>query len=157
MEDKLPNFLKELDTFVRDWDNAFIDYQLAVVRFRWRESVNMINIYNPPQTVEQVRKIVRLPCEGDEALLDAVVEGVRRLKLRPNAQPHFILVTDEPAKGEYSPAAIIRMLQDNMYVLALSAPLTISKSSWQHRPGAFGTPSQAGKKQISHTGKELGV
>ena len=112
MEDKLPNFLKELDTFVRDWDNAFIDYQLAVVRFRWRESVNMINIYNPPQTVEQVRKIVRLPCEGDEALLDAVVEGVRRLKLRPNAQPHFILVTDEPAKGEYSPAAIIRMLQD---------------------------------------------
>ena len=112
MEDKFPNFLQELDTFVRDWDNAFIDYQLSVVRFRSRESVNMINIYNPPQTLEQVRKIVVLPCQGDEMLLDAVAEGVRRLKLRPNAQPYFILVTDEPAKGEFSPAAIIQMLQE---------------------------------------------
>ncbi len=112
MAEKLPNFLKELDTLVRDWDNAFIDYQIGVVRFRARESVNMINIYHPPQTLEQVRKIVRLPCEGDETLLDAVAEGIRRLKLRPNAQAYFILVTDEPAKGEYSPTATIQLLEE---------------------------------------------
>ncbi len=111
MEDKLPNFLQQLDILIRDWDNAFIDYQIGVVRFRSRASVNMINVYNPPQTLKQIRKIVELPCQDDETLLDAVAEGMRRLKLRPNAQPYFILVTDEPAEGEYSPLAIIQMLE----------------------------------------------
>lgn len=111
MEDKLPNFLQQLDILVRDWDNAFIDYQIGVVRFRSRASVNMINVYNPPQTLEQIRKIVELPCQDNEMLLDAIAEGMRRLKLRPKAQPYFILVTDEPAEGEYSPLAIIQMLE----------------------------------------------
>ena len=111
MEDKLPNFLQQLDILVRDLDNALIDYQMGVVRFRSRASVNMINVYNPPQTLEQVRKIVELRCQDDEMLLDAVAEGLRRLKFRPNALPYFILVTDEPAEGEYSPLAIIQMLQ----------------------------------------------
>ena len=119
MEDKLPNFLQQLDTLVRDWDNALIDYQIGVVRFRSRASVNMINVYNPPQTLEQVRKIIELPCQDDEVLLDAVAEGLRRLKLRSNAKPYFILVTDEPAKGEYSPLAIIQMLEQKQVLVSV--------------------------------------
>ena len=119
MDDKLPNFLQQLDILVRDWDNALIDYQIGVVRFRSRASVNMINVYNPPQTLEQVRKIVELPCQDDEMLLDAVAEGLRRLKLRSNAKPYFILVTDEPAKGEYSPLAIIQMLEQRQILVSV--------------------------------------
>ena len=119
MDDKLPNFLQQLDILVRDWDNALIDYQIGVVRFRSRASVNMINVYNPPQTLEQVRKIVELPCQDDEMLLDAVAEGLRRLKLRSNAKPYFILVTDEPAKGEYSPLAIIQMLEKKQVLVSV--------------------------------------
>ena len=109
MDDKLPYFLQQLDIIVRDWDNAFIDYQVGVVRFRSRASVNIVNVFNPPQTLEQIRKIVELPCQENEMLLDAVAEGLRRLKLRPHAQPYFILITDEPADGEYSSLAIIKM------------------------------------------------
>ena len=120
MDDKLPNFLQQLDILVRDWDNALIDYQIGVVRFRSRASVNMINVYNPPQTLEQVRKIVELPCQDDEMLLDAVAEGLRRLiKLRSNAKPYFILVTDEPAKGEYSSLAIIQMLEQKQVIVSV--------------------------------------
>ena len=119
MDDKLPNFLQQLEILVRDWDNALIDYQIGVVRFRSRASVNMINVYNPPQTLEQVRKIVELPCQDDETLLDAVAEGLRRLKLRSNAKPYFILVTDEPAKGEYSPLAIIQMLEQKQVLVSV--------------------------------------
>ena len=119
MDDKLPNFLQQLDLLVRDWDNAFIDYQIGVVRFRSRASVNMINVYNPPQTLEQIRKIVELPCQDEEMLLDAVAEGMRRLKLRPNAQPYFVLVTDEPAEGEYSPLAIIQMLEQKRVLVSV--------------------------------------
>ena len=119
MEDKLPNFLQQLDILVRAWDNAFVDHQIGVVRFRSRASVNMINVYNPPQTLEQIRKIVELPCQDDETLLDAVAEGLRRLKLRPNAQSYFILVTDEPAEGEYSSPAIIQMLEQKQVLVSV--------------------------------------
>ena len=111
MDNKLPHLLKPLNTFVRDLDNALIDYQMGVVRFRSRASVNIVNVFNPPQTLKQVQKIIELPCQDNEMLLDAVVEGLRRLKLRSNAQPYFILITDEPAEGEYSPLAIIQMLE----------------------------------------------
>ena len=111
MEDKLPHFLKQLETLVRDLDNALVDYQLGAVRFRARASVNMVNVFNPPQTLDQIRKIAELPCQENEMLLDAVAEGLRRTKLRPNAQPHLILITDEPAAGEYSALAIIQLLQ----------------------------------------------
>lgn len=111
MDGKLPHFLKQLDLLVRDLDNALIDYQMGVVRFRSRASVNIVNFFDPPQTLEQIRKIVELPCQEDEMLLDAVAESLRRIKFRPNAQPYFILVTDEPAEGEYSSLAIIQMLE----------------------------------------------
>ena len=52
-------------------------------------------------------------------LLDAVAEGLRRLKLRSNARPYFILVTDEPAKGEHSPLAIIQMLQQQQVLVSV--------------------------------------
>ena len=119
MDDKLPHFLQQLDIIVRDWDNAFIDYQIGVVRFRSRASVNIVNVFNPPQTLEQIRKIVELPCQENEMLLDAVAEGLRRLKLRPNAQPYFILITDEPADGEYSSLAIIKMLQEKRVLVSV--------------------------------------
>ena len=119
MDDKLPHFLKQLDLLVRDLDNALIDYQMGVVRFRSRASVNIVNVFNPPQTLKQVRKIVELPCQDNEMLLDAVAEGLRRLKLRPNAQPYFILITDEPAEGEYSALAIIQMLQQKQILVSV--------------------------------------
>ena len=119
MDDKLPHFLKQLDILVRDWDNAFIDYQIGVVRFRSRASVNMINVYNPPQTLEQIRKIVELPCKENEMLLDAVAEGLRRIKFRSEARPYFILVTDEPADGEYSSLSIIRMLAQQQVLVSV--------------------------------------
>ena len=119
MDEKLPHFLKQLEILVRDWDNAFVDYQIGVVRFRSRASMNMVNVFNPPQTLEQIRKIIELPCRENEMLLDAVAEGIRRLKLRSNAQPYFILVTDEPAKGEYSPLAIIQMLEQKQVLVSV--------------------------------------
>ena len=119
MEDKLPQFLKQLDLLIRDWDNALIDYQIGVVRFRARASANMINVYNPPQTFKQIRKIVELPCQDNETLLDALAEGLRRLKLRPEALPYFILITDEPAEGQYSALAIIQMLRQKQVLVSV--------------------------------------
>ena len=110
MEEKLPQFLKQLEKNIRDWDNSLIDYQIGVVRFNTGTgTVNFVNVYHPPQTLEQIRKIAALPRRGNEHLLDAVVEGLRRVKLRPEAQPYLIIVTDEPSTGQYSPEAVIQL------------------------------------------------
>lgn len=119
MEDKLPQFLQQLDLWVRDWDNALIDYQIGVVRFRRRGSVNIVNVFNPPQSPEQVRKIVELPCQQDEDILSAVSEGLRRIKLRENAITHIIIVTDEPIPKNSSPGGTIQLLMEKHAVVSV--------------------------------------
>ena len=108
MEDKLPQFLQQLNAWIRDWDNALIDYQIGVVRFRTRASVNIVNVFNPPQSLDQIHKIVELPCQEDENLLHAITEGLRRIKLRPDAQTHLILVTDEPVSKNSPSLGVIQ-------------------------------------------------
>ena len=119
MADILPHFLEQLDPLVRNWDNALIDYQMGVVRFRALASENTITVYNPPQTLEQARKIIEFSCQDDENLLDAIADGLRRIKLRPNAQPYFIVVTDEPTEGKRSPLVIIDMLQQKQILVSV--------------------------------------
>ena len=113
MEDKLPEFLKQLEGIVRDWDNALIDYQIGVVRFHTGTgTLNFVNVFQPLQTMDDLRQIVSLPYQGNEQLLDAIVEGMRRMKLRPGAQPYLILLIDEPLAGQHSPQAVIQLCQE---------------------------------------------
>ena len=144
MDQKLPHFLQQLNFIVRDWDNALIDYQIGVVRFRSRASVNMVNVFNPPQTLKQIQKIVELPCQENEMLLDAVAEGLRRLKLRPNAQPYFILITDEPAAGEYSPLAIIQMLQQKHILVSVVGTYDDFQQQVANKTGGIWVPIPEG-------------
>lgn len=119
MEDKLPQFLQQLNLWIRDWDNALIDYQIGVVRFRRRGSVNIVNVFNPPQSSDQIRKIVELPCQQDEDILSAVSEGLRRIKLRENAITHIIIVTDEPIPKNSSPGGTIQLLMEKHAVVSV--------------------------------------
>ena len=119
MEDKLPQFLEQLDVWIRDWDNAFIDYQIGVVRFQTHRVVNFVNVFNPPQTLEQIHKIAELPCQGDENLLHAINEGLRRIKLRPGAKTHLILVTDEPIRKNTSSLGMIQFLEEKQAIVSV--------------------------------------
>ncbi len=118
MEEKIPEFLKQLEIWVRDWDNALIDYQIGVVRFRKSVNLNIVNVFNPPQTLQQIRKIVELPCQEDENLLFAITDGLRRLKLRPKAQLYIILITDEPISEKQS-AGTIQLLREKHAVVSV--------------------------------------
>ena len=118
MEEKVPEFLQQLDIWVRDWDNALIDYQIGVVRFRKSSTVNSVNVFNPPQTLKQIKSIIELPCKEDENLLHAISEGLRRIKLRSKAQLHIILVTDEPVSGKAT-TGTIQMLREMHAVVSV--------------------------------------
>ena len=119
MEDKLPEFWAQLLNMTNKWDKARLDYRLGAVRFRaGRGNLNYVNAYPPPQTLDRIKSIIFLPCQGDERVLDAMVEGFRQLQFQSDAQIHIILVTDEPSLGEYSQDAVINM--------CLSAGVTVS-------------------------------
>ena len=118
MVDQIPYLKQQIDLWLRDWDNALIDYRLGVVRFRASGTVNMVNVFNPPQTQGQVHKILKLPCQDDENLLQAVVDATRQLRLRPNTKTHYIIFTDEPGNPKYPTAGTIQYLKE--------IPVTIS-------------------------------
>lgn len=118
MEEKVPQFLQQLEIWVRDWDNALIDYQIGVVRFRKSSTVNSVNVFNPPQTLKQIKSIIELPCKEDENLLYAISEGLRRINLRSDAQLHIILVTDEPV-SEKATTGTIQMLREKHAVVSV--------------------------------------
>lgn len=119
MENKLSQQTQQLSQWIRDWDNSLIDYQIGVVWFRARGSVNIVNVYNPLQSFEQINKILELPSQQDENLLQAVSEGFKRLKFRQDANIHFILITDEPIPKNTSAAATIQYLEENHVVVSV--------------------------------------
>ena len=119
MTDKMPYLQKQIDLWIRNWDHAIIDYRIGVVRFRAEQSVNMVTVFKPPQTQEQIHKILRLPCQEDENLLHAVVEGERRLQRRPNVKTHFILITDEPGNPKAPIAGTIGLLKELPVVVSV--------------------------------------
>ena len=98
MKEKREYITQLIDTWIREWDNAFIDYRLGVVRFRANGATNIVNVFNPPQTQNQIHKILQLPCQDDENLIAAVNETVKRIKTRPNAKTHFIVFTSLSAQ-----------------------------------------------------------
>lgn len=119
MENKMPYLKQQIDFWLRDWDIALIDYRVGVVRFRADGTVNMVNVFNPPQTQKQLHKILQLPCQDDENLLQAVVDGTRRLKTRPNAKTHLILITDEPGDPKDPIAGTIKLLKEMSAVVSV--------------------------------------
>lgn len=119
MENKLSQITQQIAQWIRDWDNSLIDYQIGVVRFRARGSVNIVNVYNPPQSFEQINKIIELPCQQNENLLQAVTEGMQRIKLRPEAKTHIILITDEPVAKNSSSAATIQYLEEKHVIVSV--------------------------------------
>ena len=112
MENRVNYITQQIELWIRNWDNARIDYRLGVVRFRIKQSLNIVNVFKPPQTQEKLHAILRLPCSDDENLLHAVKDGIKRLTLRPNAKTHFILITDEPGNPKEHIDGTIGLLND---------------------------------------------
>lgn len=119
MEDKIPQLREQMDMWIRDWDNARIDYRMGVVRFSADGNVNKVNVFKAPQTQKQIHKILSLPFRDGEHLVSAITEGIRRLKFRPNVQTHFVIVTDEPGDPNYPIAGTIQYLKEIPVVVSV--------------------------------------
>ena len=87
-----------LDLMVSVFNTAGLDYRFGIIRF-WAAvggGESTIVVTKPPLEPEQVKSLFRLPKNGDEHLLDAVIEGVPKLRTEEGRNLVLIIITDEP-------------------------------------------------------------
>ncbi len=97
METKTDAACEGLDMMVSVFKSAGLDYRFGIIRF-WAAvggGESTIVVTNPPLEHEQVKSLFRLPKLGDEHLLDAVIEGVPKLRIDSERELVLIIVTDE--------------------------------------------------------------
>lgn len=87
-----------LDLMVSVFKASGLDYRFGIIRF-WAAvggGESTIVVTKPPLEPEQVKSLFRLPKSGDEHLLDAIIEGVPKLRTEEGRDLVLIIVTDEP-------------------------------------------------------------
>ena len=87
-----------LDLMVSVFNAAGLDYRFGIIRF-WAAvggGESTIVVTKPPLETEQIKSLFRLPKNGDEHLLDAIIEGVPKLRIEDGRNLVLIIVTDEP-------------------------------------------------------------
>ena len=97
MDSKTEATCEGLDQMVAVFRAAGLDYQFGIIRF-WAAvggGESTVVVTKPPLEPEQVKTMFRLPKMGDEHLLDAVIEGVPKLRTAPDRDLVLIIVTDE--------------------------------------------------------------
>ncbi len=99
MDEEVSEVCTGLDTLIGILDGEALDYRFGVIRF-WAQSgggESSVTITRPPLNAEQVKKLFRRPRRGDEHLLDAIVEGVPKLRTPDDRKLVLFIVTDEPS------------------------------------------------------------
>ena len=99
MDDEVSEICTGLDTLVRILDDEVLDYRFGIIRF-WARSgggESSVTITRPPLSAEQVKKLFQRPRRGDEHLLDAIMEGVPKLRTPDDRKLVLVIVTDEPS------------------------------------------------------------
>ena len=98
MRDDVDDICGGLDVLADTLDEGGLGYRFGVIRFWARAGggESSIVVTKPPLDAAQVKKLFRLPKEGDEHLLDAIIEGVPKLQTPEDRQLVLIIVTDEP-------------------------------------------------------------
>ncbi len=97
MENKVDEICAGVDRMVRILDDEGMDYRFGVIRF-WAAAgggESTVLVTKPPLAANQVKAMFRLPKHGNEHLLDAIMEGVPKLKTPDERQLVLVLVTDE--------------------------------------------------------------
>ena len=118
MVSKMDDILTGLNTFVTILDSEGLDYRLGVIRF-WAPAgggASTITISQPPLSVHQVKELFLKPKRGTEHLLDAIMEGVRKLRTPDNRKLVIFIITDEPSSRgpgkRYTPTTAIQVCRN---------------------------------------------
>ncbi len=102
MERRVDAICNGLDRMTEMLDASALNYRLGIIRFYAQIGIqgqSTVLVTKPPLTPRQVKIIMRRPKIGTEHLLDAIVNGVRRLNTPDGRNLVLVIITDEPTTG----------------------------------------------------------
>lgn len=113
MEDDIDSVRRHLNKMIERFQSANLDFTLGVVRFHHSLVYEWLgtDIIVSQQTsdVEEVKRTLKsIKVSGGERALDALMKAVSEVKFRPDADRHFILVTDEYVHGTYPVSEVLK-------------------------------------------------
>lgn len=103
MEDNIRAVGNHLMHMVKTFEENGIDFTIGVATFKYKARIF-------PQTRDYQkfeRLLANVECGGDERAYDAIVRSIEWVEFRPDVERRFILVTDEPCKGSYTPHQVL--------------------------------------------------
>lgn len=122
MQDNIQAVEQNLDSMVDVFAKEEVDYLFAVVKFKYNSL-----IYPSTKDVEKVKRLLRYKMRvgGDEMAYDAISKAASRIEFRSDTDKYFIIVTDEPFKGNYSYLDVLKSCIEShihVYVLGVDDP-----------------------------------
>ncbi len=115
MGGKSQAILLGLSTLIGRLEILPIQYRIGLIRFaKATDAIKVINgavITKMPVNEPMLASLMAVPFGGDEHLVDAIVEGVPKVKFSPYASRFLLILTDEPTTGNYPAERAIEICQ----------------------------------------------
>ncbi len=135
-----------LSTLIGRLDILPINYRIGLIRFaEAKDAIKVINgavVTQMPLNESTLETYMEAPFGGDEHLIDAIVEGVPKVKFSPYASRFLLILTDEPTTGKYPPERALRLCQSlgiRAYVIGHPGPTDFQKTLAEQTGGRFFT------------------
>ncbi|MDE0297253.1 MAG: VWA domain-containing protein [Candidatus Poribacteria bacterium] len=104
-----------ISTLIGRLDLLPISYKIQLIRFAEAKdaikSVDGTVVSRGFLSESQIKAFLEAPFGGDEHLIDAIVEGLPKIKFRPNATRVLLVLTDEPSTGSLTEDEAIEVCQ----------------------------------------------
>ena len=135
-----------LSTLIGRLEILPIRYRIGLIRFaEAKDAIKVINgavVTQMPLNESMLESYMEDPFGGDEHLIDAIVEGVPRVKFSPYASRFLLILTDEPTTGKYPPERALSLclsLGIRAYVIGHPGPTDFQKTLAEQTGGRFFT------------------
>ena len=135
-----------LSTLMGRLDILPIKYRIGLIRFaEAKDAIKVINgavVTQMPLSESMLESSMEAPFGGDEHLIDAIVEGVPKVKFSPYASRFLLILTDEPTTGKYPPERALSLCQSSgirAYVIGHPGPTDFQKKLAEQTGGRFFT------------------
>lgn len=135
-----------LSTLIGRLDILPIKYRIGLIRFaEAKDAIKVINgavVTQMPLNESMLRSYMEDPFGGDEHLIDAIVEGLPKVKFSPFASRLLLILTDEPTTGKYPPERALSVCQSlgvRAYVIGHPGPTDFQKTLAEQTGGIFFT------------------
>ena len=135
-----------LSTLIGRLDILPIKYRIGLIRFaEAKDAIKVINgavVTQMPLNESTLASYMEDPFGGDEHLIDAIVEGLPRVKFSPYASRILLILTDEPTTGKYPPERALEVCQSlgvRAYVIGHPRATDFQKTLVEQTGGIFFT------------------